>query len=100
MTSPAPRRSPLRFVYDVVLGAAAGFSLGFFAWLIGDRIDQSDGTPDFWPFAVAGVIAGIALVRFARSRKGARRWIHALWIPVLVFVVLMTMIVVALRNFT
>lgn len=101
MTTPTPpRRSPLRFAYDLVLGAAAGFSLGFFAWLIGDRVDNADGTPDFWPFAAAGVVGGIALVRWARSRKGTRRWVHVLWIPVLLFVLLMAAVVVALRNFT
>ena len=78
--------------------AAAGFSLGWFAWIFSDRLGDA-GTPKFWPFAVIGVIGGIALVRWARSRKGTRRWVHVLWIPVVLFVLLMTAIVLALRNF-
>ena len=98
-TPPAspPRRSILTTIYDVILGAAAGFSIGWFAWIFSDRLGD-DGTPQFWPFALAGVIGGIALVRWARSRKGARRWINVLWIPVLLFVLLMAAIVMALRN--
>lgn len=99
MTTPTTSRPVLSFLYDLVLGTAAGFSLGFFAWLMADRIGDSP-TPAFWPFAVAGVVGMFLVVRWARSRRGTRRWIHVLWIPVLVFVVLMTMIVVALRNFT
>lgn len=98
MTTPTPRRSFLTIVYDLILGAAAGFSLGWFAWIFADRLGD-DGTPAFWPFAVAGVLGGILLVRWARSHKGTRRWVHVLWIPVLLFVLLMTAIVLALRNF-
>ncbi|HAX81250.1 MAG TPA: hypothetical protein DCY40_01625 [Actinobacteria bacterium] len=98
MTTPAPRHSVLSFVYDLLLGAAAGFSIGWFAWIFADRIGD-DGTPAFWPFAVSGVLGGIALVRWARSRRGTARWVHILWIPVLLFVLLMTAIVLALRNF-
>lgn len=99
MTSGSRSRSILANAYDVVLGAAAGFSLGFFAWLAADRLG-GDGSPPFWPFAVAGVIGGVVLVRWARSRRGRGRWVHVLWVPVLLFVVLMAAIVVALRNFT
>lgn len=85
-------------LYDAVLGAAAGFSLAFFAWIIADRMG-GDGNPPFWPFAVVGVFAGVALLRWLRSRRSGGRWIHLLWVPVVLFVVLMTMIVLALRNF-
>ena len=33
-----------------MLGTAAGFSLGWFAWLISDRVG-GESTPPFWPFA-------------------------------------------------
>ena len=98
MTTPTPRRSVLSFVYDLVLGAAAGFAIGWFAWIFSDRLGN-DGTPAFWPFAVIGVIGGIALVRWARSRRGQGRWVHILWIPVVLFLLLMGAIVMALRNF-
>ncbi len=97
VTTPTPRRSALSVLYDLILGAAAGFSIGFFAWIISDRLGD-DGTPPFWPFALAGVIGTILLVRWARSRRGGGRWIHILWIVVAVFVTLMTMIILALRN--
>lgn len=97
MTSSPPRRSLLALVYDLILGAAAGFSVGFFAWIASDRIGDG-GTPAFWPFAAAGVLGMILLVRWARSRRGGGRWVNVLWIPVLVFVVLMSMVVLALRN--
>ena len=48
--------------------------------------------------SVAGVIGTILQVRWARSRRGGGRWIHILWIVVAVFVTLMTMIILALRN--
>jgi hypothetical protein len=97
VTSSPPRRSLLALVYDLILGAAAGFSVGFFAWIASDRIGD-DGSPAFWPFAVAGVLGMILLVRWARSRRGGGRWVNVLWIPVLVFVVLISMVVLALRN--
>lgn len=83
-------------IYDLVLGAAAGFSIGWFSWLISDRMGD-EATPPFWPFAVVGVIGTILLVRWARARRGGGRWINVLWIPVLLFVVLMTAVVLALR---
>jgi hypothetical protein len=98
VTTPQPARSLLSRIYDVVLGGAAGFSIGWFAWIFSDRLGD-DGTPLFWPFALAGVIGGIALVSWARSRRGSGRWVHILWIPVLLFILLLGAIVMALRNF-
>ena len=85
-------------LYDLLLGAAAGFSLAFFAWIVADRMG-GDGSPAFWPFAAVGVLAGVGLLRWVRARRAGGKWIHLLWIPVVLFVVLMTMIVIALRNF-
>ena len=96
--TPEPRPGALTRIYDLILGAAFGFSVGWFAWIFSDRLGD-DGTPAFWPFAAIGVVGGILLVRWARSRKGTRRWINVLWIPVLLFVLLMTAIVLALKNF-
>ena len=96
-TGPA-RHSLLALAYDLILGVAAGFSVGFFAWIASDRL--GDGTPAFWPFAAAGVLGMFLLVRWARSRRGGGRWIHLLWIPVVLFLTLMAMVAIALRNFT
>lgn len=82
-------------LYDLVLGAAAGFSVGFFAWMAADRLG-AEGTPVFWPFAAIGMVAGVVVVRWARARGG--RWVHALWLPVILFVLLMAAVVMALRN--
>jgi hypothetical protein len=84
-----------RMLYESVLGLAAGFSLGWFAWLIGDRF--TDDALPFWPFAVGGIIFGVTIVRFLSSRRSGRRWVHLLWIPVVLFVVLMTAVIMALR---
>jgi len=98
-TPPRRPRSVLSFIYDLVLGAAAGFSVGFFAWLISDRVGDAT-TPAFWPFAVAGVLGMTLVVRWARGRKGGGRWIHVLWIPVILFLALMAMIAWALSRFS
>jgi len=84
-----------RLLYETVLGLAAGFSIGWFAWLIGDRL--ADATPPFWPFAIGGIIFGVTIVRFISTRRSGRGWVHLLWIPVLLFVVLLGAIIMALR---
>jgi hypothetical protein len=84
-----------RLLYESVLGIAAGFSLGWFTWLIADRFTDADLV--FWPFAVGGIVLGVTLVRWISTRKSGRGWVHALWIPVVLFVGLMTLIVLALR---
>lgn len=93
--STVPRRSSLLVAYHLVLGSASGFALGWFAWVIASRqvVD-----PPFWPFAVVGVGLGVAVVRWAASTKRGRTWVHALWIPVVAFVLLMTAVIVALRS--
>lgn len=68
-------RSASRILYDLVLGVAAGVSLGFFAWIVSDRVG-GDGTPPFWPFAAAGAVALVALLRWRRRRRAGGRWIH------------------------
>lgn len=90
-----PRPGIGRLLYESILGLAAGFSLGWFAWLISDRV--TDGTLRFWPFAVGGVIFGVTIVRFISTRQSGRGWVHLLWIPVLLFTVLMAAIIMALR---
>lgn len=84
-----------RLLYESVLGVAAGFSLGWFAWLISDRVTDSDLL--FWPFAAGGILFGVTIVRFMSTRRGGRRWVHMLWIPVILFVVLMAAVIMALR---
>jgi drug/metabolite transporter (DMT)-like permease len=91
------RRSPLQTVYQFLLGVAGGFSLGWFAWIVADRLG-GDATPPFWPFAVAGAIVGVLIVQAAGGTPRGRKWVNLLWIPVVAFVVLMTAIVMALRN--
>ena len=88
-------RPVIGFIYDLILGAASGFALGFFAWLASDRI--TDTSQPFWPWAVGGVVVLFFVVRWARQNRGTRRWVHLLWIPVLAFVALMTMVILALR---
>jgi dolichyl-phosphate-mannose--protein O-mannosyl transferase len=87
--------SSVHIVYQSLLGVASGFSLGWFAWIIAGR--QMTGPP-FWPFAAVGILLGVAVVRMAASSPRGRKWVHALWIPVVAFVALMTAIVIALRN--
>lgn len=91
-----PKPATASFLYQSVLGVASGFSVGWFAWVIVDR--RIEPIPPFWPFAAVGVALGVALVRIATRTPRGRRWIHALWIPVAAFVLLMTAIVVALDR--
>ena len=84
-----------RLLYESVLGIAAGFSLGWFTWLIADRF--TDDTLQAWPFLAGGIVVGVTLVRWISTRRVGRGWVHALWIPVVAFVGLMTLIVLALR---
>lgn len=96
MTGDSARRPGLgRLLYESILGVAAGFSLGWFAWLFTDRF--VDDTLALWPFAVGGILVGVTLVRWISTRRSARGWVHALWIPVIAFVGLMTLVVLALR---
>lgn len=92
---PTSRPGLGRLLYESVLGIAAGFSLGWFTWLIADRF--TDPSLALWPFTVVGIVVGVTLVRWISTRKAGRGWVHALWIPVVLFVVLMTMVVLALR---
>jgi CDP-diglyceride synthetase len=93
--TPAPKASPLQTVYQSVLGVASGFSLGWFAWVIAGR-QLAD--PPLWPFAAVGILLGVGTARAAGSRPRGRSWVHALWIPVVAFVLAMTAIVIALRS--
>jgi hypothetical protein len=43
------------------------------------------------------MVLGVTLVRWISTRKSGRGWVHALWIPVVLFVGLMTLIILALR---
>jgi uncharacterized membrane protein len=82
------------WAYHLILGAASGFAVGCFAWFtVGE-------TNPLWPYAAAGVVLMIAAVRFLAVRRGTRRRIHLLWIPVVLFLALMAAVVLALRNFT
>jgi hypothetical protein len=63
--------------------------------LIADRFADTDLV--LWPFAVGGMVLGVTLVRWISTRKSGRGWVHALWIPVVLFVGLMTLIILALR---
>jgi cell division protein FtsW (lipid II flippase) len=93
-----PRTSPASFVYQVFLGVASGVALGFFGWIVADRM--TDAAQPAWPYLVAGAILMTVIVRALAARKGSRRWIHLLWIPVAVFALLMAMVIMALRNCT
>jgi len=93
-----PSRSHRSLAYDLVLGLAAGFSIGWFAWWAGGGISVSP--KPFWPFAAAGIVGTFGLIRWARrQRSSARRLVHLLWIPFILFLLLMAAVVVALRNF-
>jgi hypothetical protein len=86
-----------RLLYESILGLAAGFSVGWFTWLIADRL--TDQTLALWPFAVGGIVLGVTVVRYISTRRTGRGSVHLLWIPVVLFVILMSMIVLALRAF-
>jgi len=92
---PTPRPGLGRLLYESILGIAAGFSLGWFTWLIADRFTDADLL--FWPSAAGGIVFGVTIVRWVSTRRSGRGWVHALWIPVVLFVALMAMVVLALR---
>jgi hypothetical protein len=98
MTDESTSRPGLgRLLYESILGLAAGFSIGWFAWLIADRFSDADLA--FWPFATTGVVLGVTVVRYLSTRRTGRGWVHLLWIPVALFVALMVAVVLALRAF-
>lgn len=86
-------------LYEVVLGIAAGFSMGWFAWVVTDRLVDGS-SPPLWPFAGGGIAVIYSVIRWARRRRGEGGWVHALWIPVVIFAGLMALIVLALRAFS
>jgi len=92
------RTSPLSLAYQLILGLASGVALGFFGWIAADRMTEA--AQPAWPYLVAGALVMTLLVRVLAARKGSRRWMHLLWIPVAIFALLMAMVIVALRNFT
>lgn len=92
-----PRPGLARVLYESVLGLAAGFSLGFFAWMVADRVTEAAMV--FWPWAAGGMVFGVTVVRLISTRRPGRGWVHLMWIPVVLFVVLMTMLILALRAF-
>ena len=91
------RHPALALVYQLLLGLASGFAVGVFAWMIAGRFIDTGET--LWPYTVTGIIVMTVTVRALAARPGGRRWIHLLWIPVVLFVALMTMVIIALRNF-
>jgi len=99
MTDESPVRPGIgRLLYESILGIAAGFSLGWFTWLIADRF--SDRSLQGWPFLIGGVVVGVTMVRWISTRRSGRGWVHVLWIPVIAFVGLMILIILALRALT
>jgi hypothetical protein len=90
-----PQTSSAQVVYQSLLGIASGFSLGWFAWIVAGR-QMMD--PPFWPFAAVGIVVGVVVVRMAAATPRGRKWVHALWIPVVAFVFLMTAVILALRK--
>ncbi|WKZ83069.1 MAG: hypothetical protein QY307_02120 [Acidimicrobiia bacterium] len=97
MNHDQPQRTRLgRIVYDTVLGILAGFALGFFAWMVADRVGS--GGLSAWPFTGAGLFLGVILVRAWSGRRRGGKWVHLLWIPVILFAALMTMVIIALRS--
>lgn len=98
MTTPPACHPLLALVYQLLLGAASGFALGFFAWMAADRFAHT--TQPLWPYVGAGIVLMTVAVRAMATRRAGQRWMHLLWIPVLLFAALMAMVIVALRNFT
>lgn len=96
--APTTPRTALQTVYQTLLGVAGGFSLGWFGWIFADRFFAVSPELPFWPFAAGGVVIGLLLVSAMGRTARGRKWINVLWIPVVAFVVLMTAIVIALRN--
>ncbi len=92
------RHPAASLAYHLVLGVASGVALGFFGWIVADRMTEA--AQPAWPYLVGGAVVMTVLVRALVARRGGRRWIHLLWIPVAAFVALMAMVVLALRNFT
>ncbi|OFW63370.1 MAG: hypothetical protein A2135_01740 [Actinobacteria bacterium RBG_16_67_15] len=88
-----PRHPSLRCTYHLVLGITSGFAVGAFVWMISgsDRL--------FWPYPVAGIVVMTAATLALARWKGGRL-VHLLWIPVALFLALMAMVAIALRNFT
>lgn len=71
MNHDQPQRTRLgRIVYDTVLGILAGFALGFFAWMVADRVGS--GGLSAWPFTGAGLFLGVILVRAWSGRQIGR----------------------------
>ena len=104
MNSTRPSRRPT--AYDAALALLGGSSLGWFAWWFTGAYVVSDGTGGsgipLWVFEVLGVAAVFFLLMRVRSRsedaQRRSRWVHLLWIPVILFVLLMIQVVLTLRN--
>lgn len=85
--------------YDIVLAIVAGASLGWFSWWFLDGY----GGGSRLPLVVHQIVATgltVALVRWraARTPGGRRWWVHLLWVPAVLFLLLMGAVVYALRT--
>lgn len=96
-----PDHPRLRSTYDVVLVLLAGSTLGWFGWWFLGGYGSGSG-PALWLWEAAGVALAWFGVRWLRGRRpeGRSRAVHLLWIPVVLFVLLMIAVIMALRNFT
>jgi hypothetical protein len=90
-------RTPGASSGQVLLGAASGFALGAVAWVAVTTAVFPH--PPLWPFAAAGVVVGVIVVRKASATPRGRKWVHALWwIPVFAFFLWMVAVAIALGN--
>lgn len=88
-----------RLVYDGIVSLFGGAALGWFGWWFLDGYGSDSNLP-LVVWELAGVVVAFVLARWLRSRSssGRSRWIHLLWIPVALFVLLMVAVIMALRN--
>jgi hypothetical protein len=92
-------RSSASRIYDILLAVFGGSALGWFAWWFLDGYGSGSRIP-YVVYAIAGIALAFWLILIARRRSpSGRSWaVHLLWIPAVLFVLLMAAVLVALRN--
>lgn len=87
-------------VYEYILIVLGGATIGWFVWWFGDGYGGGSRFP-LWLYEIVGMVLAFGLVRWLRGRgspSARRKWVHLLWVPVVLWAFLMVAVIIALMR--